>query len=80
VWAAATGHPEAAVLLAVAEERQFVQAGFKFQPKMREYIERARLSLSSDLVEHLASAGRELTHEQAMQRVRALLSASSDHV
>ena len=77
VWAATTGHPEAAVLLAVAEEKQFVQAGFKFEPKMREHIERARLSLSSDLVEHLDSAGRTLTFEQAMQRIRVLLSGGA---
>lgn len=68
------------MLLAVAEEKQFVQAGFKFEPKMREHIERARLSLLSDLVEHLDSAGRALTCEQAIQRVRALLTDGSNQL
>ena len=73
-WAATTGQPETAVLLEVAEEKQFSQAGFKFEPKCESDIERARLSLSSDLVDHLDTAGRALTYEQAIQRVRALLS------
>lgn len=76
-WAAATGHFEAAVLLSHAESRLFTQAGFKFDEHWRgqAHIERARRRLSSDLLQHLANAGRALTYEQALQRVRTLLSS-----
>ena len=75
-WAAAMGHGELAVLLEIAEAKQFEQAGFKFHSKVREseHLKRARLALSTDLLEHLDAAGRALTYEQAIQRVRALLS------
>lgn len=79
-WAAGTGQPEVAVLLDVAQINLFGQAGFKFRSEAweSEHLTRARLALSSDLVEHLVQAGRALTYDQAMQRIRALLSAGSD--
>ena len=74
-WAAATGHPEVALLLRGAFVKQFTQAGFSMgaSPREAERFERARLALSRDFAEELASTGGGLGYEQSMQRVRTFL-------
>jgi len=75
-WAAATGHPQVALLLHAARNKHFIQGGFSMGAMPRgaaERIERARLALSSDLAEQLSNAGGALSYEQSLQRVQAFL-------
>lgn len=76
-WAAATGHPDVALLLRAAFIKQFTQAGFSMHvlPRTAERFKRARLALSRDLTEQLTNAGGTLDYQQSMQRVRAFLAA-----
>jgi predicted ATPase/DNA-binding winged helix-turn-helix (wHTH) protein len=77
-WAAATGHPEVALLLHAARNKQFSLAGFNISviPRDAERIEHARLALSSHLAEQLANAGSALGYDQSIQRVQAFLAQS----
>ena len=78
-WAAATGHPEVVLLLHAARNKQFTRTGFSMDGTPRgaaERIERARLTVVSDLAEQLSNAGGALSYEQSLQRVQVF---SSEH-
>ena len=76
-WAALAGHAEAAVLLAGVETHLFARTGFSLPPVRRGQaaIDRARAELSraGALLDDLDAMARNMTHEQAMARVRSLL-------
>ncbi len=74
-WAAAIGHPQTAVLLNAAYERQARQAGHfnRFEPFQGERIERAVRALDAATHARLRAAGFALGHEPALQAARAFV-------
>ena len=74
-WAAASGHPETAVLLNAAHERQARLAGLTnpFERNQSDRLERASLSLDDATREHLRATGFALAYEPALQAARAFI-------
>jgi predicted ATPase/DNA-binding winged helix-turn-helix (wHTH) protein len=74
-WAAAAGHPETAVLLNAAHEKQSRQAGMtdRFEPYQSERLDRARRALDVATRDRLREAGSALGYEPALQAARAFL-------
>ena len=74
-WAAVTGHPETAVLLNAAHERQQRLAGFTnpLEAGQSERLEHASQSLDDATRDRLRTAGFALGYEPALQAARAFV-------
>lgn len=74
-WAAAMGHPETAVLLNSAHERQSRQAGLadRFESYRSARLDRARQALDDATRERLQGAGYALGYSSALEGARAFV-------